>query len=307
MLDSSISRAQSTKWTRVLVLLIALGVACLAGGLWITQQHNEALAVVQQQHELAKAAAEEAALAAAKATAAKIQKEYEAVLEAVAKTAAEDASKHELELTTALQQHRAELEAARQPAAAPPRSVRWAISCGGPTPECVGQVNHGCGPRHNGVLCAQGLFCDDQLCLEYCKDTPMREGHAMERVEGMCDYLPCEISWLFDEGSPEPVGQCLESKATQQQHNAELEAELAGAETAGAEKDEALAAAEAVVTELHATLAALETASAEKDTALAAAEAASAEKDAAAEAVITELQIALAAASPVMQQSNSIA
>ena len=102
-----------TKWPLVLVLVIfvALSAACLGGGLWITQQHNESLAVL-----------------------------------------------HSAELKATQQQHSAELEAARTAA---PRSVGWAITngCGEPSPACVGQVNHGCGPKHNGVACAQGLFC----------------------------------------------------------------------------------------------------------------------------------------------------
>ena len=95
--------------------------------------------------------------------------------------------------------------------------VRWAITnnCGGPTAECAGQVNHGCGPQHSGVACGQGLFCNGQWCHEGCEDTPVRSGNDIERVEGMCDYLPCEISWLFDDGSPEPSGACTEHMSIQ--------------------------------------------------------------------------------------------
>ena len=120
---------------------------------------------------------------------------------------------HEAEATMALGS--AELEAAQQQhspvAVAPSRAgVRWAITdnCGEPSPECVGQVNHGCGPQHNSVDCAQGLFCNGQRCNEGCANTPVRAGSTIERVDGLCDYLPCEISWLYDEGSPEPSSGC---------------------------------------------------------------------------------------------------
>ena len=256
-----------TKWPLVLVLVlfVALGAACLGGGLWITQQHMAAqvgqhklatalqhskLEAAQRQHSAELKAAQQQHSAELKAA----QQQHSAELKAAQQQRNESLAvvqqQHKLEMTTALQ-HSAELEAAQQQhsaefkaaqqrhsaelkaaTAAAPRSVRWTITnhCGEPSPACVGQVNHGCGPRHKGVACGQGLFCDDQWCFEGCRDTPVRSGKEIERVEGMCDYLPCEISWLFDEGSPEPVGECLEAqciasvRSAQQQHSAELEA-----------------------------------------------------------------------------------
>ena len=209
------------------MLLLALGVACLGGGLWITQRHNETLAATTMQHNATVHKCQQHVAAYQQHIADLTATQQQNIVKLEAAQVDLTATQQQLEaaqaeLAAAQQQHSAELAAAQAELAALQHSpvavatsrsgVRWANTdnCGGPTPECVGQINHGCGPRHNNIDCVQGLFCNGQWCHEGCESTPMRTGNEIGRVEGLCDYLPCEISWLFDEGSPE--NSCTEDR-----------------------------------------------------------------------------------------------
>ena len=110
--------------------------------------------------------------------------------------------------SAALEAAKAEAAAAKSAVVAAPRHVRYTSDCGEQSETCSGQLNHGCGPKHNDNGCVHGLFCNVETCHEPCLDTPARLGSSVERANGKCNYLPCEVSWLFDEGSPIPSPEC---------------------------------------------------------------------------------------------------